>query len=124
GVGWARRLRRELDRRLQTEPLERFVQAWGLSNAAAAEIFGVSRQAFAKWLAQAPPAVRMPAVADLGAATELLERYVKRERIAALVRRRAPALGGRSLLELAGAGKTAEVLEAVRSTFELRRVQP
>jgi hypothetical protein len=124
GISWTRRLTHELDRRLHKQPLKRFVEIWGLSNAAAAEIFGVSRQAFAKWLAQGPPADRMPAVADLVAATELLERYVKHDRIAAVVRRRAPALGGRSLLDLGAAGRTAKVLEVVRSMFDLRRVQP
>lgn len=124
GSDWARRLADELDRRLQTQPLEHFVDAWGLPKASAARLFGVSRQAFAKWLVQGPPADRMPAVADLGAATDLLDRYVKRERIPAVVRRRVPALGERSLLELAAAGQTAELLEAVRSMFDLRRVQP
>jgi hypothetical protein len=124
GAAWTRRLAGELDRRLHREPLGRFVEIWGLSNASAARLFGVSRQAFAKWLAQGPPADRMPAVADLAAATDLLDRYVKRERVPAVVRRQAPALGGRSLLDLAAAGRTAELLDAVRAMFDLRRVQP
>lgn len=124
GVGWARRLTNEIDRRLHRQPLERFVELWGLSNASAAQIFGISRQAFAKWVAQGPPVERMPVVADLAAATDLLERYVKRDRIPAVVRRRAPALGGRSLLDLAAAGRTAELLDVARSMFDLRRVQP
>jgi hypothetical protein len=124
GVGWTRRLANELDRRLQRQPLERFVEIWGLSNAAAAQIFGISRQAFAKWVAQGPPVERTPVVADLVAATDFLERYVKRDRIPAVVRRQAPALGGRSLLDLAAAGRTAKLLDVVRSMFDLRRVQP
>jgi len=124
GAMWVRRLANELDRRLQRQPVERFVEVWGLSNAAAARLFGVSRQAFAKWIKQGPPADRMPALADLAAATDLLDRYVKRERIPAVVRREAPALRRRSLLDLAAAGRTAELLEAVRSMFDLRRIQP
>jgi hypothetical protein len=54
GIGWTRRLAHELDRRLHKQLLKRFVEIWGLSNAAAAGIFQVSRHAFAKWLAQDP----------------------------------------------------------------------
>ena len=123
-VAWARRFVDELDRRVRSEPLERILELWGLSNAAAARMFGVSRQAFGKWLSTGPPATRAAAVADLAAATDLLDRYVKRERIAAVVRRQAPALGGRSLLDLAESGDTAEVLTRTREMFDLRRVQP
>jgi hypothetical protein len=121
---WARRLVDELDRAVRTEPLERLIELWGLSNAAAARTFGVSRQAFSKWLRKGPPADRAGAVADLATATDLLDRYVKRERIPAVVRRGAPALGGRSLVELAEAGDTAAVARAVSEMFDLRRVQP
>ena len=37
---WTRQLVDELDRRVRTEPLERFTELWGLSNAAAAAVFG------------------------------------------------------------------------------------
>jgi hypothetical protein len=123
-VAWARRFVDELDRRVRSEPLDRILELWGLSNAAAARTFGVSRQAFGKWRSTGPPAARAAAVADLAAATDLLDRYVKRERIAAVVRRQAPALGGRSLLDLAESGDTPEVLTRTREMFDLRRVQP
>lgn len=67
---------------------------------------------------------REPPIADLDAATDLLERYVRPDRIPAVVRREAPVLGGASLLDLARAGRTAEVLQSVRTMFDLRRVQP
>jgi hypothetical protein len=121
---WARHFVDELDRRVRSEPLQRIVELWGLSNAAAARMFGVSRQAFGKWLAAGPPATRATAVADLAAATDLLDRYVKRERIAAVVRREAPALDGRSLLDLAEGGDTEAVLARTREMFDLRLVQP
>lgn len=121
---WTRQLLDELDRRVRTEPLERFTELWGLSNAAAAGVFGVSRQAFAKWLARGVPASRSDAVADIAAATDLLDRYVRRERIPAVVRRPADMLGGRSLLEVATEGDTAAVVDAVSSMFDLRRIQP
>lgn len=121
---WLRELTDELDRRVRTEPLERFAALWGLSGAEAARAFGVSRQAFAKWRRNGIPADRAPAVADLAAATDVLDRRVKRERIPAVVRRKADTLGGRSLYDLACEGRHREVLDAVRTLFDLRRVQP
>ena len=121
---WTRRLVDELDRTIRTDPLERFTQLWDLSNSAAARVFGVSRQAFSKWLHAGPPAARSAAVADLSIATDLLDRYVKRERIPSVVRRPASNLGGRSLLDIAGDGDTGAVAEAVATMFDLRRVQP
>lgn len=114
----------ELDRRLRLRPLERLLSLWDLSAAEAARFFGVSRQAFGQWLRGDVPGARAEAVADLGAATDVLDRYVKRERIAAVVRRGAPSLGGASLYELATAGRHREVREAVEAMFDLRRVQP
>ena len=121
---WTRRFVDELDRTVRTEPLERFVELWGLSNSAAAAVFGVSRQAFSKWLKTGAPSDRAGAVADLAAATDGLDRYVKRERIPAVVRRPSPMLSDRSLLDLASDGETHRVAEAVDQMFDLRRVQP
>lgn len=124
GGEWARRCLDELERLLRRGQLARLMTAWNLSGAGAARVFGVSRQAFAKWLRGDPPADRSAAIADLDAATELLVRYLKRERIPAVVRRPAPALANRSLLDIAAAGETREVLAHVREMFDLRRVQP
>jgi len=124
GSEWTRQLVDELDRTVRTDPLDRFVTLWDLSNAAAARVFGVSRQAFSKWRKTGPPAVRSSAVADLASATDLLDRYVKRERIPAIVRRPADQLGGRSLLDIAEQGDTPAVLEHVAAMFDLRRIQP
>jgi len=121
---WTRRFVDELDRAVRTDPLERFTELWGLSNSAAASVFGVSRQAFSKWFKVGIPAGRVDTVADLAAATDLLDRYVKRERIPAVVRRNAPVLDDRSLLDLASDGETRKVAEAVEQMFDLRRVQP
>jgi len=121
---WARKFVDELDRAVRTEPLERFIELWGLSNAAAAKVFGVSRQAFSKWLQNGPPSARSGAVADLSSATNLLDRYVKRERIPAVVRRPAKSLGNSTLLEIASRGDTQMVAKATRDMFDLRRIQP
>jgi hypothetical protein len=121
---WLRALTDVLDRAVRQAPLERIVRLWDVSNAEAARLFGVSRQAFSKWLVSGVPPDRAPAVADLAAATDLLDRRIKRERIPAVVRRASPLLHGRSLLEMAVAGEHAAVRAAVASMFDLRRVQP
>ena len=123
-LDWLRALTDDLDRKVRTAPLERLLSLWGISHAEAARLFGVSRQAFSKWLRSGIPADRTPAVADLSAATDLLDQRIKRERIPAVVRRPAEMLHGLSLLELAAAGRHAEVRDAVGAMFDLRRVQP
>jgi hypothetical protein len=120
---WARRFVEELDRRTRTDPVGQVGARWRLSNAEIGRMFGVSRQAVSKWALAGPPAERRAQLADLQAATELLERHVAPEHIPAVVRRGAPPLGGTSLLELAFEGRTAEVLATVKAMFELRSVQ-
>jgi hypothetical protein len=121
---WLRSLTDELYRRLELDPLDRFTTVWNLSDSEAAQAFGVSRQAFSKWRREGVPAERTPALAELDAATDILERRVKRERIPGVVRRPAEMLGGRSLLEMARSGEHAEVHRAVATMLDLRRVQP
>lgn len=121
---WLRAVTDELDRAVRVNPLERLTRLWGLSNAEAARMFGVSRQAFSKWFDNGVPSDRATAVADLGAATDLLDRRIKRERIPAVVRRPAALLEGRSLYDLAREGRHAEVRRAVTEMLDLRRVQP
>ncbi len=123
-LDWLREVVDELDRAVRTSPLERLTTIWGLSNAEAARMFGVSRQAFSKWSDTGIPSERATAVADLDAATSILSRKLKRERIPAAVRRAAPSLMGKSLYEIACEGRHREVREAVTTMFDLRRVQP
>lgn len=120
---WLRALVDDLDRRLRTAPIERFMGLWGLSAAEAARAFGVSPQAFSKWRRHGVPIQRASSLADLAAATDLLDRYVKRERIPAVVRRPAAQLGGRSLLAMACEGRHIELRDAVQVMFDLRRIQ-
>ena len=109
---------------VRTEPLRRLISLWDLTNAGAARIFGVSRQAFSKWLASGPPADRVDDVASVDDITTLLDRYVKRERIPAVVRRPSAKFGDRSIVDRLEVGEYEETVERVRSTFDLRRVQP
>lgn len=121
---WLRALTDDLDRRVRTRPLERFMKLWALSASEAARAFGVTRQAFSKWHRNGVPAERATALADLAEATDTLDRHLKRERIPAVVRRPAPGLGGLSLYDLASRGRHAELREVVDAMFDLRRVQP
>lgn len=120
---WTQEFLRALDARVRSAPLERLMATWDLSAAGAARVFGVSRQAVSKWRGSGVPDDRAVALADLVAATDVLERYVRRDRIPAVVRRTADILGGRSLLELAEAGEHAEVRRAVARMLDIRRVQ-
>ncbi len=121
---WLRDLVDALDRQVRTEPLERLAVLWDLSNAAAARIFGVSRQAYAKWLDKGPPADRADDVVAVDNITALLDRYVKRERIPAVVRRPSPRLDDQSIIERLQSGDYEQTAALVAAMFDLRRVQP
>lgn len=120
---WLDEFSEALDRRRAGRSLGRILQVWGLNQSEAAKLFGVTRQAMSKWLARGVPSERAQAIADLAAATDLLVRHVKRDRIPAVVRRSAPALDGLSLVELSAASRTHDVLEACRSMFDFDRAQ-
>jgi hypothetical protein len=119
---WLDRFADALDRRRAGGELARLLGVWGLSKAEAARVFGVSRQAFGKWVADGVPADRAEAVADLSAATDLLVRYLRRDRIPAVVRRSFDRAEGRNLLEIA-ADDPAAALVQVRAMFDFSRVQ-
>jgi len=113
-----------LDHDLTASPLRRTAQLWDVSTAQIGRMFGVSRQAAAKWMAEGPPAGRRDQVVALCQATDLLDRWIKRDRIAAVVRRPVAVLGGRTRLELALAGEFTSLQAELRDTFDLSRVAP
>ena len=119
---WMRRLATELDRLSERDAFTRWLDVWGISDAEAGRLFGVSRQAIAKWRAKGVPEERLTTVGDLAAITDLLTSYVRRDRIRVVVRRPAEVLGGRSMIDLVGAGRTAELLAVTRHMFDLRRL--
>ena len=110
-----------LDRRRSGQSFARTIKVWHLSQAEVARLFGVSRQAVGKWLQQGAPAARKAAVADLAAATDLLVHYLKRDRIAAVVRRPIQALNGVSLMDLLAEGDTPALVAACRDMFRFER---
>lgn len=120
---WIDAFSEALQRQRMGGALRRVLQTWDLSQSEAARRFGVSRQSVAKWLSSGVPANRASAVAELSAATDLLEHYLKHDRIPGVVRRPAMALGGRSLLDLLEADTKGGVLDACRAMFDFARAQ-
>lgn len=120
---WLDAFAEELERQRIGRDLERILRVWGLTQADAGRLFGVTRQAVSKWVHHGAPADRAEAFADLSAATDLLVHHLKRDRIPAVVRRGSAALDGRSLLDLLAAGETRRVLEACRDMFAFAHVQ-
>jgi hypothetical protein len=115
---WLSELQRSLDRQRADADFDRILAVWNLTQTDAAELFHVTRQAIGKWRARGVPARRIEAVADLSAATDLLVRYLKRDRIPMVVRRPSARLGGKSLVELVGAGRSRDALLACRKMFQ------
>ncbi len=120
---WLDAFTERLDRRRAGASFARTMEVWDLSQAAAAHFFGVSRQAVGKWLRHGVPSPRAGSIADLAAATDLLVRHLKRDRIPAVVRRPIPALDGASLVDLLAQDDTRAVLAACRDMFRFDRVQ-
>ena len=119
---WLSEFTRSLERHRARDDFDRFLAVWNLNQNAAADLFKVSRQAIGKWRTRGVPKNRIEAVAKLSAATDLLVRFLKRDRIPAVVRRPSARLGGQSLLDLAGAGRTHELLMACREMFSFGSV--
>ena len=120
----AARLAQHLERHLSAAPLDRFERVWQLSASQAAAVFGVTRQAYAKWRSAGIPADRRVDVRLADEATATLLDHVQVDRIPAVVRRPAPALGGRSLLDIARGNDLHAVRDEVEAIFDLGRVQP
>lgn len=118
---WLDQFAAAFDRHHAGTTLARILTVWDLSQSDASRLFGVSRQAVSKWLAEAPPSERAEAIADLDAATDLLVHHLKRERIPAVVRRRSSALHGESLLGLLEQSGARAVLQACRAMFDFER---
>jgi hypothetical protein len=60
----------------------------------------------------------------LGQATDLLDRWIKRERIAAVVRRPVESFNGGSRLDMALAGEFEALRDELVDTFDVSRIAP
>ena len=119
--GWLDTFAQSLDRRRAGRSFARTLAVWALSQAEAARLFGVSRQAVGKWLRHGAPPERAGAISDLAAATDLLARHLKSDRIPAVVRRPIPSHGGVSLMDLLAQGDTPALLAVCRDMFRFER---
>lgn len=119
-----RRIVDRLDHQLNASPLQRTVRLWDISATQLGVMFDISRQAASKWLSEGPPASRRDQVALLGQSTDLLDQWVKRERIPAVVRRPVDALVGRTRLDAALAGEFETLRNELYDTFDLTRIAP
>jgi hypothetical protein len=119
---WLAAFAEELESQALIDPLRRVLDVWALSQSEAARLFGVSRQALSKWFAQGVPTDRRETIADLAAATDLLVRYLKLDRVPGVVRRKADRLDGVSLLDLVATGDSHRVLDACRAMFDFSAV--
>ena len=118
---WLDTFAQSLDRRRAGRSFARTLAVWALSQAEAARLFGVSRQAVGKWLRHGAPPERAGAISDLAAATDLLVRHLKSDRIPAVVRRPIPSHGGISLMDLLAQGDTPALLAVCRDMFRFER---
>ncbi len=119
----ARALAQAIERHLATGSLDQLERVWDLSASQAGSLFGISRQAYAKWRIAGIPAERRADLAELSAITALLLDYVKVDRIPAVVRRPADNLEGASIID-AVRQDPRRARKAVEHMLDLRRIQP
>jgi hypothetical protein len=99
---------------------------WAIKPADAAAIFGgsVTEDDVREWRHIGVPTSYRQSLIDLTKAADELARRVRRDRIAAVVRRPIASEGNRSVLTLAMEGGHARVAAVVTATFDLREIQP
>jgi hypothetical protein len=98
--------------------LERVRAVFGLSITELGALFGVTRQAAGLWLTDGPPPARRAKAAAVAATADLLAHRLKPARVPGIARRRAPAYGRRSMLEVIAADEHEWLLESVRRSFD------
>lgn len=103
--------------RSEDEPLAVIGRELQLTKAELGELFRVSRQAVSEWMDTGIPPKRLGDVSHVLRIASLLSRKLKPGRAALVVRRPAPALGGRTLLEVIH-DDPAKALSAVEESFD------
>ena len=97
----------------------RTIATWDLNQAEADRIFGASRSVVDKWR---QPDMLPQAISELDAATSLLHRYLRADRIPVVVRRPIQARDGMSLLQMLEQGDTTSLLMTCRDMFQFDQV--
>lgn len=100
-------------RRIAPEVRHRTMSVWGLAPRQAEDTFAALQSSTDLHCS----------VSDLTAATDLLVRYLKADRIPAVVRKQIPARGGVSLMSLLKQGDTKTLLATCGEMFRFERVQ-
>jgi hypothetical protein len=101
-----------------TTLLDEIQYGFGLSSSELGRLFGVSRQAVEQWRARGIPTARQEKAATVAAIADLLSHQLKPERLPGIARRRAPAYGGRTMLQMIERDYHRELLERVRDSFD------
>lgn len=120
-TGWLDAFAEHLDRHRSSESLARSLSIWGLSQAEAARLLGISRQAIGKWLERGAPSERLIWVGNLAVATDILVHYLQRDRIPAVVRRAIPACRNRSLIDMLASDEAEALVVTTRAMFSFDR---
>lgn len=97
------------------------MDAFGLSKADVARMFGVSRQAVDQWMAGDVPADRRSKAGTVLAIADVLRHRLKAGRLPIVARRPASAYAGRTMLEMIAEDRHEELLEVVRGSFDFAR---
>jgi len=92
--------------------------SFALSDEEVGELFGVSQQAAAGWLANGFPAAQQTKAAVVLEVARLLDHNILADRIGAIVRRPAEAYGGRTMLQMIAAGEHEDLLDRVRGSLD------
>jgi len=98
--------------------LRRIMEVFALDKTDTARLFSVTRQALEHWRRYGVPADRQAKLITIFSIAELLEKNLKPGVVPGVVRTRAPAYGGRTMLELIEADEQDRLLESVRSSFD------
>jgi hypothetical protein len=86
--------------RLEDDPVVVIGRELQLNKAELGDLFGVSRQAVSEWIDKGIPSARVRDVSQVLKAVSILSRKLKPGRTSLVVRRPAPALGGRTVIEV------------------------
>lgn len=105
-----------------SEPLRRTMETLSLSKSDVAKLMGVSRQAVDKWLLAGPPAERAPKIGALAELADILRYRLLPGLPGEVVRRPAPAYGGRTMLEVIADDKHEWLLQTTKDSFDFNRV--
>jgi predicted transcriptional regulator len=106
---------------LAAADLARSLRVLDISMSEAGRLFGVSRSAVEQWLVRGVPRARLARAANLARIADILERNLKPERIAAVVREPARAYGTKSILDLVREGRDEDARAALERAFDWSR---